>query len=360
MKIVNIKVTAIRKILLKTPYWNSIIRTEARERARVEITTDEGIVGMAPCKAGTRRDIEGIVKSKLLGRDPLRTEELWQLLYMGGTRKPIHKGGFIASMSVVDNALWDLKGKALGQPVWKLAGGAQATVKVYAAGGYYGEGKGVPELCRELESFVSEGFRAVKMKVGWSGIRLREDAERVRAARKALGPDIDLMIDANNAWDASTAVRFGRMVEDAEPYWFEEPVHADDIDGARKVADALDMPVASGENEQTRYGFRDLIERGGAEIVQADPNDCGGISEWLKIAALAAAHHLPMAPHGNAPVGCTCVAAVSNGLITEHYSAGLGDPMMGLPDFRGGMIQMGDEPGLGIHWDEDYIARNKE
>jgi L-alanine-DL-glutamate epimerase-like enolase superfamily enzyme len=281
-------------------------------------------------------------------------------MYMGGTRKPVHKGSFITAMSVVDNALWDLKGKALGQPVWKLAGGAQSTVRVYAAGGYYGEGKGPAELGRELESYVREGFRAVKMKVGWSGVTLREDAERVRAARKAIGPDVELMIDANNAWDASTAIRFARMVEDVGPCWFEEPVHADDIEGAAKVAAAVDMPVASGENEQTRYGFRDLIERGGAEIVQADANDCGGISEWLKIAAIAAAHHLPMAPHGNAPVGCACVAAVSNGLITEHYPTAHSNEMMGPPDFRGGMIHLSDEPGLGIRWDEAYIARWRE
>ncbi len=360
MKVTDIKVVSMRTTRLEQPFWNSIIRTETQTRARVEVHTGDGIVGMAPCGAGAAREIEGAIKARLLGRDPLRTEELWQMMYMGGARKPIHKGGFIAAMSAVDNALWDLKGKALGQPVWKLAGGAQSKVKVYAAGGYYGEGKGASELARELESYVAEGFRAVKMKVGWSGISMREDAERVRAARKAIGPDVELMIDANNGFDASTAIRFARMVEDTEPYWFEEPVHADDIEGAIKVAAAIDMPVASGENEQTRYGFRELIERGAAEIVQADANDCGGISEWLKIAAIAAAHHLPMAPHGNAPVGCACVAAVSNGLITEHYPTAHSNELMGPPDFRGGMIHMSDEPGLGIRWDDGYIARHRE
>ncbi len=350
----------MRTVRLDKPFWNSIIRTEKQDRGRVEIVTDQGIAGMAPCGAGARGDIEGALRAKLLGQDPLRTEELWQAMYMGGTRKPVHKGAFIAAMSAADNALWDLKGKALGQPVWKLAGGAQSKVKVYAAGGYYGEGKGVRELCKELESYVSEGFRAVKMKVGWPGVTLVEDAERVRSARKAIGPRIELMVDANNAWDASTAIRFGRMIEDMDLCWLEEPVHADDIEGAVKVAAALDMPVASGENEQTRYGFRDLIERGGAEIVQADANDCGGISEWLKIAAIAAAHHLPMAPHGNAPVGCACVAAVSNGLITEHYPSAHSNELMGPPDFRDGLIHMGDEPGLGIRWDEDYIRAHRE
>lgn len=350
MKITAIKLTVLGVEKLARPSWNSTIRTEKHTHARVEIYTDEGIVGMAPAKSGSRQAIEGAISHKLLGKDPLRTEELWQLMYMGDTRKPVAKGEFIEAMSSVDTALWDLKGKALGQPAWRLAGGAQDHVWVYAAGGYYEDGKGIPELCQELEGFAAEGFRAVKMKIGWPGITLRQDAERVKAVRKALGPEIELMIDANNAWDATTAIRFARMVEDAEPYWFEEPVHADDLEGAAKVAAALDMPVASGENEFTRWGFRDLIERGGAEIVQADPNKCGGISEWLKIAAMASAHHLPMAPHGNAPVGCCCVAAVSNGLITESYPVAHSNPFMGPPDFRDGYIYMSEEPGLGIHW----------
>lgn len=352
MEITDIRLTVLGSAVLEKPHWNSIIRTERHTRARVEVHTDAGIVGMAPAGAGVRRAVEGPIAAKLVGQDPLRTEHLWQLMYMGGTRKPVAKGDFIHAISVVDVALWDLKGKALGQPVWRLAGGAQDRVWVYAAGGYYEEGKGIPELCREMEGFVALGFRAVKMKVGWAGVSLRHDAERVKAVRDAIGPDIELMVDANNAWDANTAIRFGRMVEEYDPYWFEEPVHADDIAGGAKVAAALDMPVASGENEFTRWGFRDLIEQGGAEIIQADPNTCGGISEWLKIAAHASAHHLPMAPHGNAPVGCSCVAAVSNGLITESYPAAHNNPYIAAQEFRDGYIYMGEEPGLGIHWKE--------
>ena len=122
-------------------------------------------------------------------------------------------------------------------------------MKAYAAGGYYEQGKGLPELCAEMDSYVSAGFRAVKMKVGWSGVTLRQDAERVRAVREAVGPDISLMVDANNAWDAKTALRFGRMVEPYDPYWFEEPVHADDLRGGALLVSSLDMPIASGENE---------------------------------------------------------------------------------------------------------------
>ncbi|MFH1084782.1 MAG: mandelate racemase/muconate lactonizing enzyme family protein, partial [Chloroflexota bacterium] len=207
---------------------------------------------------------------------------------------------------------------------------------------------------------VKQGFRAVKMKVGWPGVTLRHDVERVQAVRAAIGPDVELMVDANNGWDANTAIRFGRLMEQYDPYWFEEPVHADDFEGGAKVAAALDVPVASGENEFTRWGFRDLIHAGAAEVVQADPNICGGISEWLKIAAIASAHHLPMAPHGNPNIGATCVAAVGNGLITECYPTSFHNPLMGPVDLRAdGFIYMSDAPGLGIAWDEAAIQRLK-
>lgn len=362
MKITDVRITAVDLGPLERPFWNSIIVTTAVSRARVEIYTDEGAVGMAPCGAGraTRATVLGPIKDKLVGQDPLRIGHLWDAMYMGGTRKPVAKGDYIVSMSVVDNALWDLAGKLLGQPVWKLAGGVQDRVRAYAAGGYYEEGKGIPELCAEMEGYVRAGFRAVKMKVGWPGVTLHDDAERVRAVRDAIGPDIDLMIDANNAWDAKTALKFGRMVEACDPYWFEEPVPADDLRGGALLVSALDTPVASGENEFTRWGARELIEAHAADVIQLDPNICGGISEWLKAAAMASAYHLKVAPHGNPNIGSCCVAAVENGLITENYPTAHQNVMMGPVDFRSdGFIYMSDAPGLGIEWDEDVIANHR-
>ena len=204
------------------------------------------------------------------------------------------------------------------------------------------------ELCAEMESYVSAGFRAVKMKVGWPGVTLKQDAERVRAVREAIGPEIELMIDANNAWDAKTALRFARMVEPYDPYWFEEPVHADDFRGGALLVSSLDMPIASGENEFTRWGARDLIEAQAADIIQLDPTTCGGISEWLKVAAMASAYHLKMAPHGNPNIGSCCVAAVENGLITENYPTAFNNALMGPVDFRAdGYIYMRDRARSG-------------
>jgi L-alanine-DL-glutamate epimerase-like enolase superfamily enzyme len=358
MKITDITITVVDLGDLETPFWNSIVRTTSQRRARIEIATDEGVVGMAPCSASSvrRAIILGPLKHKLLGEDPLRIGHLWQSMYMGRTRKPVAKGDTIASMGAVDNALWDLKGKALNQPVWTLTGGTQHRVKAYAAGGYYEEGKGIPELVEEMEAYVDAGFRAVKMKVGWPGVTLRHDAERVRAVREAIGPEIGLMVDANNAWDAKTALKFGRMVEPYDPYWFEEPVRADDLRGGALLVASLDMPIASGENEFTRWGARELIEAHAADVIQLDPTTCGGISEWLKVAAMASAYHHPMAPHGNPNIGSCCVAAVENGLITENYPTAFKNTLMAPVDFReDGYIYMSDAPGLGITWDEDVI-----
>ncbi|MDP2950399.1 MAG: mandelate racemase/muconate lactonizing enzyme family protein [Chloroflexota bacterium] len=359
MKITDIKVTSFSLGKLEKPYWNSIIRSTSRGFSRVDVYTDEGVVGMAPGGDRSRHVIEGRLKDLLVGEDPLRTDYLWQKMYMGGWRKPVAKGDHIGAMSAVDNALWDLRGKALGQPVWRMVGGAQSRVRSYAAGGYYQDGKGLKELCAEMETYVKMGYKAVKMKVGWSGVTLREDTARVEAVRKAIGPDVDLMVDANNAWDAITAIKFARMVEEYEPYWFEEPVHADDFRGGAQVCAALDMPVATGENEFTRWGFRDLIEAQAADIIQADPGICGGISEWIKIASMASAYHLNMAPHGGEHLGAVCVAAVSNGLVTETYPLHQEHmwEFMQRAQFEDGDIVMSDRPGLGIVWDEAAIER---
>ncbi|HEU5316626.1 MAG TPA: mandelate racemase/muconate lactonizing enzyme family protein, partial [Chloroflexota bacterium] len=362
MKITDITVTEFSLGKLKRPYWNSIIRTTSKGFSRVEVHTDEGITGMS--FGGARSHVTGRFKELLVGQDPLAAEACWDRLY-AHNRKPVAKGEYISAIGVLDIALWDLRGKAFGQPCWKLLGGHRREVPVYAAGGYYeGEGsedeKGVKGLVEEIEGFLKHGYKAVKMKVGWPGAGLRGDGERVKAVREAIGPDVDLLIDVNNAWDANTAIKFGRMIEKYEPYWLEEPTPADDYRGQREICRALDTPVASGENEFTRWGFRDLIEAEAVDIVQADPRTCGGFTEWLKVAALASAYHLPMAPHGGPHVGAQCVAAVANGLIVESYVHSIQSHLnefVGAPDIRDGVVYLSDRAGLGLVWDEGAIKK---
>jgi L-alanine-DL-glutamate epimerase-like enolase superfamily enzyme len=274
-------------------------------------------------------------------------------------RKPVAKGEYIRAMGAVDIAVWDLIGKALNMPVYQVLGACSDRIRVYAAGGYYEEGKGLKELAAEMEEYVREGFRAVKMKVG--GEPMKTDAERVRAVRDAVGPDIDILLDANNKWNAYEAIRFGRMVEKYDPYWFEEPVEPDDFQGCAEVRRVLDIPVVAGENEFTRWGCRDLIQAGSADILNLDTVIAGGITEYRKIAALASAHHIPVAPHGNPHMAVHLLASTPNTLIMETYPAVESKYNVALPLFpvKDGYITPPSKPGIGIDPDPHIIAKYK-
>ncbi len=354
MHITNVSVLSYPLGKLDKPYRNSILTTSTRGLSFVRVDTDAGVSGV--CFGGDPGLVEGPIKSRIVGEDPLNAARLWHLMFTGW-RKPVAKGDALSAIGGVDNALWDLRGKILGQPVYRLLGGFADRVPAYAAGGYYEEGKGYGDLAAEMARFVSAGYKAVKMKVG--GATHAIDAERVRAARDGVGSEIKLMVDANNAWNASDAIRFGRMVERYDLTWFEEPCWPDDLAGAAAVCAALDMPVASGEIEYTRWGCRDLIEGRAADIIQADPHTCGGLTEWHRIAAMASAHHLPMAPHGNHYVGMHAVAAVDNGMIVESY-AGLHpwqDEFIEASRLEDGKLIMSAEPGMGVRIDFERLEQ---
>lgn len=357
MKITDVRVTHYDLGKLDKPHRNSILVSENKGITLVEVDTDEGVTGVS---LGAGRERAGrfaeSIRARLIGEDPIDAALLWHRMFTGW-RKPVVKGDAIMSMGGIDNALWDLRGKILGMPAYRLLGGFRPRVPAYAAGGYYEEGKGLSELADEMLRFVSAGYRAVKMKVG--GATIKEDVRRVAAVREAIGPDIKLMVDANNAWTAADAMRFGSAVQEYDPDWFEEPCWPDDHAGMAALASKLTIPIATGEIEFTRWGFRDLIERGAVHVVQADPHLCGGLTEWMKIAALASAHHLVMAPHGNHYVGAHAVAAVDNGLIVESY-AGMSpwqDEFLGGITFDDGDLLLPDAPGLGLEIDREALER---
>jgi L-alanine-DL-glutamate epimerase-like enolase superfamily enzyme len=332
---------------LERPYHNSIIGWTTKELTIIEVETDEGVNGLALASASERHTIAGPLRDRIVGQSPMNAARLWHRM-LTGWRKPVVKGDVISAIGAVDNALWDVRGKILESPVYRLLGGFRDRVPAYAAGGYYEEDKGLSGLAGEMTRFVDAGYHAVKMKVG--GAPLAEDVARVHAARDAIGPDIRLMVDANNAWNAAEAIAFGRAVEPYNVSWFEEPCWPDDLAGAAEVCRALDVPIASGEIEYTRWGCRDLIEQRAADIVQADPHTAGGLTEWVRIAALASAHHLPVAPHGNHYVGAHAVAAVDNGMIVESYARlhGWQDDFFTPMELEDGELILPQTPGLGI------------
>jgi len=272
-------------------------------------------------------------------------------------RKPVAKGEYIRAMGAVDIAIWDIIGKALNLPVYKVLGACNEKIRVYAAGGYYEDGKGPAELVKEMEGYVREGFRAVKIKIGGEGLKV--DVERIRAVREALGPDIDILLDANNRWNAYEAIRFGRAVEKYDPYWFEEPVEPDDFKGCAEVRRALDTPIVAGENEFTRWGCRELIEAGSADILNLDTVIAGGITEYRKIAGMASAYHIPVAPHGNPFMAVHLLASTPNTLIMETYPGveSKYNPALPLFPVKDGYIQAPDKPGIGIDPDPEMVKK---
>ena len=254
----------------------------------VKIDTDEGITGLGLC--GGVQGAEEIGRSILehlrqfvVGQDPFDNERIWDDMWQP---KLVGRRGITTRViSGIDIAIWDIKGKVANRPLYKLLGGFTDKVPVYIAGGYYEEGKGLEELAAGMEESVSMGARAIKMKIG--GAPINEDVERVRVVREAVGPTVKVMVDANCAYRYYEAIEIARKMEKYDIYWFEEPVNPDDYEGHRLISQSTIIPVATGENEYTRYGFRDLIENRCAAIIQPDGLIMGGITEFMKVAALA-------------------------------------------------------------------------
>ena len=276
------------------------------------IDTDEGITGYGCSWAIEFADSMG---QAIIGEDPLNNERLWQKIYV--PKFIGRRGTSCKTVSAIDIALWDIKAKAAGMPLYRLLGGYRESVPCYVAGGYYAKDKGLRELQQEMEEYISWGVKAVKMKVG--ALSLKEDAARVKAVRQAIGPDTKLMLDANCSYRFFEAIEFAHMVEEYEPYWFEEPVDADDYDGYRKVAAKTIIPLAGGENEVTRFGFRDLINTQAVSILNPDAASLGGVTEYMKIAGYADANGLMMSPHGQQQLHVHLDCSVPNAPMAEFY-----------------------------------------
>src|ERR1041384_2514789 len=279
------------------PFASSRAWYDRRAASLVEIETDTGLIGWGECYGPARMTavVVDAVAPWLIGEDPLRTDALWQSVY-ARLRDHAQKGVVIQGLSGIDIALWDIKGKHFGVPAHRLMGGPLRTeVRAYATGLYRRKsGDALRYLAEEAAGYAAEGFKAVKLKVGFG---VDEDAAVTRAVRDAIGPGVALMVDANHAYDAVAAIRLGRMIEPHDIGWFEEPVPPEDIAGYRAVKAALSIPIAGGECEFPRYGFRDLCVERAVDIVQPDPCAAGGLSECKKIADMAEAFGVRYNPH---------------------------------------------------------------
>ena len=332
-----------------------------RSQLFVHIHTDGGVEGLGVGQAspGVRQVIEHGLKDLLIGQDPFDIERLWDAMFWR-VRGYGRKGLAFCALSAVDIALWDLKAKALGLPLFKLLGPFRDSVPIYGSGGW--TNFTVDELTAEAMGWVEQGIKRVKIKVGKDfGQSEREDIQRLEAVRRAVGDDVAIYIDANNGYYAKQAIYMAKEFERYQVGWFEEPVLADDIDGLAKVAAATSIPVATGEHEYTKYGFRELISRGGADIVQPDVGRVGGVTEWMKVAHLAHSFDLPVAPHSVQLVHLHLACATPNLKVVEYMNVGLaGDRVWytEFPDQKDGMWSpYPDRPGLGLELDPDAVAR---
>ena len=282
------------------------------------------------------------MRELVIGEDPLETEKLWYKMYReniyGGRR-----GVGLHAISGIDIALWDIKGKALGQPLWKLLGGRRNRVPCYASGHLW-RTYDLDALAEWGPKLVDQGFRAMKFRMG-DEASWEAEVERMRVMRQAVGPQIDLMVDINQGWDVNRAIRVGRACQAYDLYWLEDPIHFEDYNGFAAIANALDTPVTAGEY---LYGIRPFAQLlGSVDIAMIDLLRAGGITPWMKIAAAAEAFNTPVVTHLAPEILAHCAAAAPNGLIVEHMPWSF--PLFTEePVVENGEIVLSDKPGLGL------------
>lgn len=358
---------------LSEPFHWSFNRADRREGCIVEIVDASGETGWGECfgPAALNAAVVEAFRGRLIGRDAFAIDAIWQHLY-NQFRDQGQKGLVVTALSGVDIALWDLKGRRLGEPVHRLMGGPLRTsVKAYATGTYrLDDGDPLDYIVREVVGYRDEGFHAAKLKIGFDAAA---DARLIRVCRDAVGPNFGLMIDANHGFNAIEAIRLGNAVADQDIGWFEEPVTPDDLGSYKAVRQGQPIPVAGGECEFTRWGFREVFRRRAIDIVQPDTAAAGGLSECKKIADMATAFGVRYVPH----VWGTCIGlAAALQLLavlpdtpprhtpqapilefdrSEHpfRQAVLTEPL----EHEGGVMQIPDSPGLGIEIDRSALER---
>jgi L-alanine-DL-glutamate epimerase-like enolase superfamily enzyme len=339
---------------------------KARYYCLVKVRSSDGAEGLGYCYAGSsagnivRSAVQDLLAPLLVGEDSTRVEGLWEEMYREALLQG-RAGSVMRALSVLDIAMWDLNARSAGMPLFAYLGcWTRDRVPAYASGGYYLDGKTPQHLGQELVSYVQKGFRAVKMKVG----RLTPDEEedRVRAARDAIGPNVHLMLDANNAWsDLPTALLYCERYQKYSPYWIEEPFSPDDLENHSRLSASCDINVATGEIEAGRWRFKEILDKRAAVILQADAAVCGGISEWRRIAQTAASYGVTMCPHWLHELHVHLVASVPNARYVEYFPddkvLNFGKLLNRQLETKDGYLLLPQTPGLGFEFDENAVAK---
>lgn len=355
---------------LKERFWMSLSPIggykPTASRSIVRIRTSAGITGEGEGGGGVAAMFRSGFAELLVGEDPFMIEQIWQKMFHATvSRQKAERGwstaNILSAMAPVDAALWDFVGKSAGLPLFKLFGAFKNRVPCYVTGGYYREGKGLRELVAECEGYVKQGFQAIKLKVG--GAPVDEDSERVRAVRQAVGAKTNLMLDVNQGWDLRTAMEASRKMAPLGITWLEEPLQwYDDVSLLARLKKDCPIPLASGEHEETRYGARRLLETGAIDFLQFDCHARAGMSEWRRLAGMASAFDVWMAPHHEPVVHGHLLASIPNGYILESFANPDRDPFWfelysKRPEIKDSVLTLGDEPGLGVEFDPAALKK---
>ena len=340
----------------------------------VLVRTDEDVTGIgeaSPMNAPTTAHLIRTVFNRLLvGQNPLDIERLWEHVYYRTYKQGV-MGLQPEALAGVDIALWDILGKVTELSIHQLLGGKRRdAVRMYSSIGGGARSK-IDEMVRRAEAAVDDGFTAVKIRMDYGpvppDVNPKRDLAMLRAVRRAIGRDVELLYDVNNGYSAQTAVNVGRAIEELGVIHYEEPVAQTDYAGYRQVVEAVDVPVAAGEHEYTRWQFRDLLREANPDILQPDLVKCAGISEAVKIAALASVHHKLLVPHQTQPTIGTAAnlhftsVFVAGEVAQEFIHGGLESPLHELfaepLHFEDGHLHVPDGPGLGLELDERKLER---
>ncbi len=361
MKIESIRTAVVRLPVVETLADGPLPGGGTRDYFTVQARTDDGLegIGLTFLYGGL---LTGALKSALdelcrrvIGSNPLDTARIHQAL-LKAISSAGPEGLAIAALSAIDIAMWDLKARAAGVSIARLAGGAQQKVPAYASGALRRD-YGNADLERCTRTLLDRGWKQMKMQLALPAptTHARELAT-LKLVRELVGPDIDLMVDINHNWDVREALALGPRLDEFDLFWLEDVVVKDDYRGMGEIARALATPLATGESVYGLTPFRHLLEAGGVDIVMADVFRAGGITGWLRIAALAQSFNAPIVSHLAPEISVHLVAAVPNGLTVEYipWAEALYEET---PRMSGGSIAPPDRPGLGLRFDEDAIRR---
>ncbi|MFK8254154.1 L-rhamnonate dehydratase [Ancylobacter terrae] len=333
-----------------------------------EIETEDGTVGIGNAALAprvTKAAIDEYYAPIVIGEDPFDNEYIWQKMYRR-THAWGRKGIGMTAMSAVDIAIWDLMGKEVGKPVFKLLGGrTKDRIRCYASKLY---GQPLDELAREAQSYVDQGFQSVKMRFGWGPKDgpegMKKNLDLVRTVREVIGPDRDLMCECYMGWTFEYAKRMLRLLEPFNIRWLEEPVIADDIEGYKELRKLGVVPISGGEHEFTLAGFQQLVDQRAVDVIQYDTNRVGGITAAQKINALAEAYSIPVIPHAgqmhNYHLTMSTLASPMAEFFPVH-DVEVGNELFyyifkGDPQPENGFLQLDDNlPGLGIELSDDHL-----